>query len=110
MSARTAHIHPADRRPVLCIPRYRPIEQQLIESQLTLKNITLGEADLILDIPGGADFRMQDQALEIRTVARDGIDDRIAECLALRAGPLAVRELIRTILDEHRHVVLPIRR
>ena len=59
---------PAHRRPVLRIPRDRAVEQQLIERQLALEDIAFREPDLVLDIPGRADLRMQDEVLEVRAV------------------------------------------
>src|ERR1700753_1790737 len=64
----TAHIHAFHRRSILRITRNRSIEQQLIKSELALKDITLGQPHLILDIPRSPDFGMQYEVLEIRAM------------------------------------------
>ena len=77
--------------PISCVARHRPVEQQLIHGQFTLKDIAFGEAHFVFDIPGRANLGMQNQLLEIRAVLRDGIDHGIAEGLASRRpdGPSA---------------------
>src|ERR1700730_9406383 len=109
MRARDAHVHTSNRRSILRISGNRPVEQQLIESQLALKNITLRQPNLPLDIPWRANFRVQDEVLEIGAVPRDGFNRSVTERLALRVVPFAIGELVRTVLYEHRHVVLTVR-
>src|SRR5882757_8779311 len=78
MSAGAAHVHAAHRSTVLRVARDGAVEEQLIESELTLEDIAFGKADLILDVPRSADLSVQNELFEIRTVLGDGIDDRLA--------------------------------
>src|SRR5262249_49148353 len=95
---------------ILRVPGHRPVEQELIERELPLKDVTFRQTDLALDIDGRADFRVQDQVPEIGAVPRNSIDHGVAERLAARVIPLAIRQLIGTILYKYRHVVFTIRR
>ena len=72
---------PSHRRAVLRVTRDRAVEQQLIEGQLALEDVALGQAHLVLDVPRRADLGMQDEILEVRAVARDRIDHGVAERL-----------------------------
>src|SRR4029077_3793786 len=90
MSAGAAHVDAAHRRAVLRVPGYRAVEEQLIERELALKNVSLSKTDLVLDVPGRADFCVQNELFEIGAMPRDGVDDGGAEGFALLRGPLAI--------------------
>src|SRR5258708_31033297 len=54
-------------------------------------------------------FRLDD-VLDVRRILRDGVDDRVAERLAMRVPTAVFLQVIRRVLDETRHDVLAGRR
>ena len=88
VSAGATHIHAAHRPAVLRITRERPVEKQLVEGELALENITLGQACLCLDFARSTSLAVQDQVLEIRTVGRDLVYDRFLETGFVCVSPL----------------------
>jgi hypothetical protein len=58
-----------------------------------VEDVALGDADFILDDGRCPDLHVLDQALEVRAVIRDLIDDRLPELLALLVGPVAPFDL-----------------
>src|SRR5258705_4782974 len=102
----TALIEATDRRSELRPPRRGAQKEQLMERQLAGEDIALGKAGDLLDVERRNHLPVQDLRLESRCEALDRVDDRVAERLALRVGPATV-EVVRRVLDEDRHDVLP---
>ena len=66
MVRRAAHVEALDRRAVLRPAGDRAVEQELVEGQLALEDVALGEADLVLDVERRADLLVDDQLAEVR--------------------------------------------
>src|SRR5258705_7389729 len=70
MSRGAANIETANRRAVLRIARHRAVEQQLIERQLALENVALGQSDLGFELAWRAYLHMDDAVAEARRIVR----------------------------------------
>ncbi len=57
----------------------RPVKQQLIDGQLALEDISLGQTDLLLHLMWRSDFHVYDEIFEARAVPFDFVDDGPAE-------------------------------
>ncbi len=88
MGRRAAHPEIADRRGVLRPTRDRPHEEQLVEGELPVKNIPLGQAEVALQIERRHHLPMQNALPDIGRVVGQRIDDRIADWFA-RLVPVA---------------------
>ena len=64
-------------------PGAGPQEEELLERQLALEDVALGEAEVALDVERRQDLPVEDQALQVRRVLGDRVDDGVAERLAL---------------------------
>ena len=73
----------ADRRAVLRPVGHRPEEEQLLERELALEDVALGQADDALDVRRREHLAVEDRALQVRRVLGERVDDRVAERLAL---------------------------
>src|ERR1700729_1671800 len=99
MGGRAAHVKFFDGSPVAGPTRGGTQEEKLLERQLTLKDISFGEAGSALDIERGDELFADDQTFEIRRVLRNGVDHGVAEGFALLV-PSAAREFVRRVLHE----------
>src|SRR5439155_15368157 len=77
----------ADRRAVLRPTRHRPQEEELLQCQLALEDVALGEARDALDVGRRQHLAVQDQRLDVGRVAAQGLHHGVAERLALLVGP-----------------------
>src|SRR5687768_8810389 len=68
--AGAAHIKAADRPAILRVTGERPVEQQLIQRELALENVALGEPHFVLELTRRAHLDVPDEILEVRAVAR----------------------------------------
>src|ERR1041384_7129277 len=66
MRAGAAHVKAASRPAVLRVAGERTIEQHLVERQVTLEDVAVGEAHFVLDDVGRARLDVTDQRFEIR--------------------------------------------
>ena len=105
MGSRAALPVAVDRGAVLGPRRHRPQEEQLLEGQLSLEDVALGEPRDALDVGGRQDLAMENARRQIGRVASQGGDHRVPEGLALGVVPAAVQGVGR-ILDEDAHHVL----
>src|SRR5689334_5306501 len=103
-----AHVEAADGRAVLRPPGSGAEEEELLERQLALEDVALGQAELALDVERREDLPVLDDALDVRRVLRDRVDDRVAERVAFLV-PVAL-QVVGRVLDEARHDVLARRR
>src|SRR5262245_58408688 len=99
MRRRSAHPEVPNRRLVLRPARNRPREEQLLERQLALEDVALGQPELALDVERRQYLAMEDDVAEIRRVFGDRVDDGVAERLALLV-PGARRQLVGRVLHE----------
>ncbi len=99
MCGGTAHIEVVDRRAVVGPPGHGAEEEKLFEGELALKDITLGETEFALEIERGENLAADDNFFDVGSVLGDGVDDGVAEGLALLV-PVALRELVGRILHE----------
>ena len=53
---------------ILRVARHRPVEQQLIHGQFALEDIAFGKTHFVFDIPGRANFGVQNQFFEVGAV------------------------------------------
>src|SRR5262245_34672551 len=98
MSRGPAHIKLADRRAVLSPPRNGAQKEQLLERQLSLKNVAFGQSKLPLDIQRRQDLTMQNNVTQVRGVFAKCIDNGIAELFALLI-PRPIFEVIGRVLN-----------
>src|SRR5687767_4961942 len=99
MGRRSAHIEVADGRLIAGPARRRPQKEQLLERELALKDVALGEAKFTLEIERRDHLPMQDDVLDVRRVLRERVDDRVTECLTLLV-PRSFLQVIRCVLNE----------
>ena len=59
MGAGAAHIEILNRRAVFRPARHRAEKEELVQSQFALKNISFGEAELLLQVPRRDDLAME---------------------------------------------------
>src|SRR3954466_12832455 len=71
MRARAAHVEAPGRSAVLREAGERAVEQHLVEGEISLEDISLGETCLVLDHVRRARFDVPDQRFEVRAVAGD---------------------------------------
>src|SRR5213596_1978925 len=62
---RTAHPQVPQRRSVPRPSRYRSVEEELLEGELALEDVALGQPEPVLDVLGGQDLRVQDQLADV---------------------------------------------
>src|SRR6476661_4139398 len=84
-------------------------EEQLLQGQLSLEDVAFRQSPLTLQIERGDYLAMADDVPDVRGVLRDGVDDRVAERLAM-VVPRAFAQVIRGVLHEAGHHVLARRR
>ena len=106
---RAAHVEAAHGRAVAGPARHRPQEEELLERQLALEDVALGQAPLALEVERGQHLAVQDELLDVGRVLRDGVDHGVAERLALLV-PRALAQLVGRVLHEARQDVLAGRR
>src|SRR5256714_15373994 len=99
MRARTALVKPTDRRAVARPGRCRPQEEHLLQRELALEDVALGEATDALDVGGRDHLPMQDRALEVWCIFPKRIHHRVAELLALRIAPAAIHVVGRVLYE-----------
>src|SRR5262245_17407925 len=108
MCGGSTQIEIGDRRSVLCPTWGGSQEEQLLQCQLTLKNIPFRQTPLTLEVERGDDLPMQDDLADVRRVLRERVDDDITERFALLI-PGAVDQMKRRVLDEAGHHMLACR-
>src|SRR5262249_29050138 len=97
-----------ERRRVLRPAGRGPQEEELLERELALEDVALGEAPLTLEVERRDDLPVQDEVLQVRGVLGERVDDGVAELLLL-VVPAAL-QVVRRVLDEAREDVLARRR
>ena len=76
-------------------------EGQLVGGQLAVEDVALGEADYLLQVPGGDEVLVQDRFAQARHVLLEGVDDGLAEGLAfVRPGLGAALAMVGGVLHE----------
>src|SRR5262245_24554654 len=90
---------------------HRTVEEELLERQLALEDVALGQARRALDVERRLDVAMEDDVADVRGELGDPVDDRVAERLALVVPrPELGRQLVGRVLDEAADHVLAWRR
>ena len=82
MGGRAGEPQVLDRRPEPGVPGDRPVEEQLLEAQLALEDVALGQAHRPLDVERREDLAADDDVPDVRRELGDPVDDRVAERLA----------------------------
>src|SRR5689334_3535569 len=90
---------------------FRPLrrwtqKEKLMQRELTLEDVSFRQTRDAFDVGRGEHLSSDDQRFDVGRISREGLHDGVAECLALRVGPAAV-QVIRRVLDEDAHHVLP---
>ena len=97
MGGGAAHVEVLHRRAVAGPARHGPQEEELLEGQLALEDVALGEAPLALQVQRRQHLAVQDELLQVGRVLGDGVHHRVAEGLALLVpGALAAACRART--------------
>src|SRR4029079_19094903 len=83
VGGRAAQPQVLDRGPEPRPAGHRPAEEELLERELALEDVALGQAGRAVDVERGHDLAIEATRLQVRRELGDPIDDGIAECLAL---------------------------
>ena len=67
---RAAQPEVADRRPEARVAGHRPVEEQLLERQLALEDVALGQPDRALDVERRLDVAVEDDVADVRARTR----------------------------------------
>src|SRR3989304_4703264 len=101
----------ADGRPEAGVAGHRSAEEELLESQLALEDVALGQADDALHVERRVHLAPDDDLPDVRRPLGDGVDDRVAEGFALVVpGAQARVQPVRRVLHEAADDVLAGRR
>src|SRR5262249_49894903 len=106
VSGRAAQVQAADRGRVACVAGNRTEREELAGGHRALEDVSAGEVEDALEVGRCQHLAVYDGALEVRRVLVHHVEAAIGEYVALLI-PGAVAELVRRVLDEHRHQVLP---
>ena len=107
--AGAAEVEALDRRAVLRVARDRPHEEELLEVQVAVEDVALGQAVGALEVERRQDLPRDDGAGHVGRVFADLPDDPVAEQLpVLVPGPLL--QAVGDVLDEAGHDVPAFRR
>ena len=88
--------------------RGRTQEQELLQTELAVEDVALGQAELLLQVPGGEHLAVQDRILEAWRVLLDRVAHRVAEGLALlRPALRAALKVIGAYWTKHDMTCLP---
>ena len=68
-------------------PGHRPVEEQLLQRELALEDVALGQAERLLDVQRRQHLPVQDHVADVRGVLGDRVDHRVAERLARLRRP-----------------------
>jgi len=109
MRGGTTHIKVVDGRAVISPAGDGTEEKELLEGELTLENIALRETELALEVERRENLATGDNFFDVGSVLGDGVDDDVAEGLALIV-PRAFGEFVGRVLNEAGHHVLARRR
>ena len=107
MRARAAEVEAPHRRAVLGPAEQGAHREELVERGLAVEDVAARQAVRLLEVEGRQDLAVRDLALEVRGVGGDGVDDGVAEGVALRV-PVAL-QLVRSELRDDGHHVLAVR-
>jgi hypothetical protein len=89
MGAGTAEIKIFNRSSIFCPTGDRTKEEELIQSELALKNISFGEAEFLFQIPWRHHLAMKNDVFQVWCIFTQRIDHRIASASRL-SGQLPV--------------------
>src|SRR5215204_463890 len=101
MRRRTAHVKVFDRRAILRPARCGSQEEELLERQFALENVSLRQSKLAFEIERRQHLSIANQALDVRRVLGNRVDDRITKLLALLV-PASFLQVVRRVLHEAR--------
>src|SRR5437764_2619300 len=102
---RAAHIKVLHRRAVLRPSRDRTQEEQLLERELALEDVSFGQSELAFQVERRDHLASTDDALDVGRVFGDGVDDGVAEGFFLFV-PGAFFQFVRRVLHKAGHDVL----
>src|SRR4051794_39450933 len=83
LGARTAHIEPADRPPVIAMSKHGPRRPELVERHMPMHDIPADQPEFAFEVERRMDLPRDHRTLEIGCVLRDRVDDQISRRLAL---------------------------
>src|SRR5688572_21383521 len=109
MRPRTALPVALDRRPVLRPRRRWPEEKELMQRELALEDVPLGQPGNALDVGRREHLAVPDDGPDVRRVALERVDHRVTERLTLLVGP-PTGDPVGRVLYEYAHDVLAWRR
>src|SRR6185369_456901 len=108
---RAAQPEVTDRRLEPRVAGHRTVEEELLERQLALEDVALGQPGRPFDIERGLNVAVKDDVADVRGELGDPVDDGVTERLALVIPrPELGRQLVRRVLDEAADDVLAGRR
>src|SRR5688572_867098 len=99
MRSRAAHIKVLDWRTILRPTRSGSQEEELLQSQLSLENVSFRQSKLTLEIERRYDLPVQNDVSNVRGVLCDCVDDGVAELFALLV-PVPFLQIVRRVLHE----------
>ena len=87
--------------------RRRPQEEQLLERQLAVEDVALGQPELALEVERRQHLPVQDDVADVRRELRDRVDDGVAERLALARPRCVPRRWYGAYCTKHDIMCLP---
>src|SRR5262245_53652909 len=105
MCAGAAEVEPVHRRAVARPARDRAHEEELVQHQVAVEDVPLGEPGGALQVERSEHVPGLDRARDVRRVTADRLDDLVAEAIASLV-PAPLREAVGDVLHEAGHDVL----
>src|SRR5687767_13396296 len=99
MRGRAAHVKVLDWRTILRPTGSGAQGEKLLQSQLTLEDVSFRQPKFAFEIERRYDLPVQNDVFNVRGVLCDGVDDGIAELFALLV-PVPFLQIVRRVLHE----------
>src|SRR6266540_6158667 len=111
MGRRTAQPEVSNGGPEPRVAGHRAVEEELLEAELALEDVALGQAKAALDVERGEHLAVEDDVANVRGDLGDPVDDGVPKRLAIVVPRTETRvEVIWRVLDEAADHVLAGRR
>ena len=107
MRRRPAHIKVFYRCFVVRPTRHRPQKEKLLQRKFALKNISLCQTKFSFQVQRRQHLPPHNNFLDVRYMLADRIDNVVPKRFTLLIVPGTLSQLVRRVLHEARHNVLP---
>ncbi len=79
MRARTAHVQPLERSPIVAVAEDRSCRKQLVERQRAMKDVATGKAEFALEVKRGKHAARDDACAEAGRVTGNSVEHQIGD-------------------------------